>query len=385
MTHWRIEPWLIGLLCLGGCSVASDDGAPSHPADAGPLDAVAPQLDTIGAGDDGLGDNGTSATSDVDAAHQSQLDAAPSGPCNAWAAAVQTGAVQPGAAAGKGAPTLGELSGLAQSHNGWLWAHNDSGETSARVFLLDPTARLRAVLTLPGVVPVDWEDMAAGACGPGMAAEKRCLWIGDIGDNAHTRKTLSVVRVIEPTQQLATALPSATTIALWQAPPGDVQITQFRYPPDGAATAATLRPDAEALAVLSDGRLLVATKRDDGLSRLFRVTPGSGTVVAVLLGTLDVRDPPLEAGLSLRVTAADLDGDGRLLVRAYFRAWAFDFGAPLTAAAPGLGPKIAAASRQKLATGFDVQGESIASDGSGGFWHTSELENQPLWHIQCAP
>ena len=387
MTRHALEPWLIGLCLVGGCSAAASDVADSQAAEAGAVDVGADQLDTDDAASiDAAGADAAGAdAAGTDAEVQPQLDAAASGPCTAWATATQTGVVQSSVGAGEDAPTLGELSGLARSHNGWLWAHNDSGETTARLFLLNPTGQLRAVLTVPGVVPVDWEDIAAGSCGAGFSADKRCLWIGDIGDNAHTRATVSVVRVLEPTQQLATALPSASTVAHWQVPPSDVHITQFQYPPDGATTAATLRPDAEALAVRSDGRLLVATKRDDGLSRLFRVTPGTGTVVAVLLGTLNVRDPPLEAGLSLRVTAADLDGDGRLLVRAYFRAWAFDFAAPLTAALPALAPKIAGATRQKLETGFDVQGESIASDGHGGFWHTSELENQPLWHILCAP
>ena len=305
-------------------------------------------------------------------------DAIASGACMTWSAPMEVGKVT----------ALDELSGLARSNQGWLWAHNDSGEKEARVLLLDTTAKLRAVLHIPEVTPVDWEDMAAGPCGDDALKTSRCLWIGDIGDNSHKRSTVSIIRVPEPKHD-GVDLPPAGTVTHWTAATSDT--VSFRYPTVIGDAPATARPDAEALAVLSDGRLLVATKRDDGRTRLFRVTPDASAtqpVIAVLLGELDVRDPPLEAGLSLRVTGADTVGDHRLLVRTYFRAWAFDFNVPLNAPVKSLTNALSSAvgvTRMKLVTGFDIQAEAIAGDGEGGFWHTSELTDQPLWHVPCSP
>lgn len=305
-------------------------------------------------------------------------DATASSACMTWSAPMEVGKVS----------ALDELSGLARSSQGWLWAHNDSGEKEARVLLLDTTAKLKAVLHIPEVTPVDWEDMAAGPCGDDGLKTSRCLWIGDIGDNSHKRSTVSIIRVPEPKHD-GVDLPPAGTVTHWTAATSDT--LRFRYPSVIGDAPATARPDAEALAVLSDGRLLVATKRDDGRTRLFRVTPDASAtqpVTAVLLGELDVRDPPLETGLSLRVTGADAVGDHRLLVRTYFRAWAFDFSVPLNAPAKSLTNALSSAvgvTRIKLVTGFDIQAESIAGDGEGGFWHTSELTDQPLWHVPCGP
>ncbi|MCO4762437.1 MAG: hypothetical protein KC502_13080 [Myxococcales bacterium] len=350
---------LLIAIALAGCSSAGQAKPPQNDAvdgvtaDSSPADAVAGDAMASDASVDSL-DLGDAAQS-----HQSPL------PCTSWGAPVETGQVK----------ELNELSGLALSHQGWLWAHNDSGEKTGRLLLLDTTGQPRAELTLPGVTPVDWEDIAAGPCGP-SPSPKRCLWVGDIGDNGHKRKGVAILRIEEPT-----TLPAAATLSHWVAKVGTVTEFHFNYGKEGDNPH---RPDAEALAVLSDGRLIVATKRDDGSSRLYRVTPGAKEANAELLGTLDVSDPPLTSGLSLRVTAADLVTDSRLVVRTYYRAWVVDFSLPLTAPAAELGDVISAAKRTGLKTGFDVQGEAMTRDGSGGFWHTSELASQPLWRIPCA-
>ena len=75
---------------------------------------------------------------------------------------------------------IAEASGMAPSaiDAEVVWLHNDSGDT-ARVFGVTLDGDLVATVTLAGVVAWDWEDMAAGPCG-----DQRCLYIGDIGDNA---------------------------------------------------------------------------------------------------------------------------------------------------------------------------------------------------------
>ncbi|MBP47012.1 MAG: hypothetical protein CMH53_03655, partial [Myxococcales bacterium] len=54
---------------------------------------------------------------------------------------------------------LPELSGLvaSASYPGWFWGHNDSGQSVARLYLIDDKAAVRGALTLPAVAPIDWE------------------------------------------------------------------------------------------------------------------------------------------------------------------------------------------------------------------------------------
>jgi hypothetical protein len=84
-----------------------------------------------------------------------------------------------------------ESSGLARSTRraGWLVTHNDSGDR-ARLFVVGPRGRTRAQVTVGNAAHLDWEDLAAGP--------RHTLWIGDTGDNAAARSSVTVYRVVEP-------------------------------------------------------------------------------------------------------------------------------------------------------------------------------------------
>ena len=88
---------------------------------------------------------------------------------------------------------LKEASGLTASINnpGLLWTHNDSGD-EARIFLIDDSARSRAVYYLEGVEARDWEEIAS--------LQKDCsyLLVGDIGDNNGERPFISIHLIKEP-------------------------------------------------------------------------------------------------------------------------------------------------------------------------------------------
>lgn len=118
-----------------------------------------------------------------------------------------------------------ESSGLARSrvHPGLLWTHNDRGD-DARVFGVERDGTASAVLTLDGVRAVDFEALAWGRDPQGRSA----LYVGDIGDNSHSRDEIAVHRVAEP-EELGESRVTPITF-------------RFRYP-DGAAH------DAEALLV----------------------------------------------------------------------------------------------------------------------------------------
>ena len=88
---------------------------------------------------------------------------------------------------------LNEASGLIASINnpGLLWSHNDSGD-KARIFLMDDSAKNKAVYYLEGIKAKDWEEIAS------LQKDQNYLLIGDIGDNKGVRPYVSIHLIREP-------------------------------------------------------------------------------------------------------------------------------------------------------------------------------------------
>ncbi len=251
---------------------------------------------------------------------------------------------------------LDEASGLAFSADGSrLWSHNDSGD-EARLFTFDRNGKDQGQLVLIDQQAFDWEDMSAGPCG-----ERRCLFVGDIGDNLKQREQITILRVDEP-----------------QAPgPGRVQTTQaqtlnLRYP-DGPR-------DAESLAVdPKNGDLLLITKlRDRPVSEVFYLPSAAwdDPEQQRLTAIAEITWPG--EGLATQATAATITPDGaRLFVQTYSQALWFELtrhngrisglGAQSPAPHWGLGQCEAAA---------------IAPDGSS-LWFTCEGQPAPLATALC--
>jgi hypothetical protein len=293
------------------------------------------------------------------------LATGPSPVCKAWGKPLSTGAIL--------GSELREASGIAASrrHPGILYLHDDGNENKGRIVAVDGTGKLRGWFKLKSVPDIDWEDIAVGACSrEQVVAGASCLYLADTGDNNHDRTQVHILRTMEPE-----AMPAEIGDKPIKIKEKDVEVFAFTYP-DGPQ-------DVEALAVLPDSRVILMTKRDDGLAHVFRLTlaPGTGTVVEPM-GTLDVREPPMVVGHPVRVTAADLTADGRqLLVRTYGRVLLFDVGLALQ------GPASADAlrdARRTLLDGGDMKHcEAITWDPSGGFWQVAEGANPPLWHVGC--
>lgn len=200
-------------------------------------------------------------------------------------------------------PKLTESSAVVVSrkHPGVLWTLNDSGN-APDLFATDTTGRAL------GRVPVDarnvdWEALAPGPCPSGA-----CLYIGDIGDNAERRKTVTLYQLPEPDPAEQALRRSRALI--------------FRYP-DGAH-------DAEALIVTPDTAAWIITKGRSGGVRVYRLGPEAwrqeGTATAALVQTLPIL--PTE-GVRELVTDAALSPDGRhVVVRTYatlyFLTWEGD-------------------------------------------------------------
>lgn len=252
-------------------------------------------------------------------------------------------------------PLITETSGIVESPTqpGVYFVHNDSGD-AARIYALGSDGELLATYALDGVTARDWEDLSVGPCPAG-----RCLYVGDIGDNAMTRSDLAVYRVALPDVVRGDdrALPS--------------ERFAFAYP-DGPH-------DAEALASRADtGDLYVLTKSNAG-STVYRFPlplDPSARVTLTRVATLAI---PAEG--SPLVTAAELHPcEARLLVRTYTRVWEFappagaDFESMFTTAP------------RRLPAFNEVQAESIAWHADGrGYVTVSEGRSQGVHDTRCAP
>lgn len=183
---------------------------------------------------------------------------------------------------------LQEISGLVVSRRaeGVLWAVQDSG-AAAELAALSRDGRTLGRWQVAGASNLDWEALATG---PGPAGDAR-LYLGDIGDNAASRETVTVWVVDEP----ASPRGGGTT--------APAQAITLRYP-DGPRDAETLLVDPRR------GDLLVISKETEGggIYAARAPLPLGGSV------TLQrIADAPL--GFE---TGGDVSADGRVIaVRGY--------------------------------------------------------------------
>ena len=210
-------------------------------------------------------------------------------------------------------PELGELSGLSRSlaGDGWLWAHNDSGDVP-RLFRVGLDGGNLGVVPLPELLAIDWEDLAAFRW-----QGEPALLIGDIGDNRAGRSAVTLYAVADPGAE------GSRTRLLWT--------LHFRYP--GGPR------DAEGLAVdPRSGDILILSKRERP-PRLFRLsmpaaapTPGeirTAEAVGPVLGlppptAFDLADDPRYGSVRDWPTALDLAPDGSsVIVTTYKDAWRY--------------------------------------------------------------
>ena len=224
-----------------------------------------------------------------------------------------------------GEPALVEVSGLVASgtHDGVLWAHNDSGD-QPRVFALEEGGEALGAYAVDGAENVDWEDIAVGPGPDGRSA----LYIGDIGQNGGLRDPVTVYRVPEPD-----IAPDGTGGTL-----AGAEALALTYPSGSV--------DAEALLVDPvTGDLIVVTKVVEGTSTILRaaaddLVPGA-PVAMEEAGTVTVDDPGEVDGAPFPgtlVTGADISRDGSVVVlRTYkeVRAYARPEGATVAEALAG--------------------------------------------------
>lgn len=261
---------------------------------------------------------------------------------------------------------LNEISGMATSGRDAqrLWLHNDSG-TRAQLFAVDSSGRVQARLLLPGIKPVDWEDLAAFELDG-----KAYLLIADTGDNGGVRQRSELLIVEEPEFQAGAQELQLQAQPAWR--------IAFRY--------ADEPHDVEAVGVdVENQRVLLLAKRTSPpqIWSLPLRPASSGEQVAQFVGTLAVpaEDQPavdfqrrLQPG---RPTSLAIAADGRhALVLTYASAWLFRRDGNET------WPQALARTPQVFPFGLVGQAEavSIARDGRSGLI-TGERWPAPLIRI----
>lgn len=272
------------------------------------------------------------------------------------------------------------------SQRGVLFTINDSGNDPV-LFTLDTAGNDRGAWVIRGARNIDWEAAALGPCGRvsrgdtshggGAARDSartdstaRCIYIGDVGDNAASRATRVIYRVVEPR-----AANSGVTDSL-----SPEQLT-FRYS-DGPH-------DVEALWVGADGTTWLITKRRlkaaDGTARaaLVFALPASAWQRSDSVATARLVDsiPVVPGSANGRlITDAALSPEGTwLAVRTYSEVFVF-------AADPGSGRVASRAPRFVCDITFlrEQQGEGIAwLRSSGRLLLTSEGHRSPMHVIAC--
>jgi len=194
-----------------------------------------------------------------------------------------------------------ESSGFAASsyHDDIAFTHNDSGDT-ARIFAIHlRTCAVLATITVAGVEAIDWEDIARG---PG-SHDGESLYIGDIGNNNRTRRTLVIYEIREPVvdPDIVGAQQTVTVIA------------SHEYVYDDGPQ------DAEGLVIdPASGDIIVVGKTYHGVSgiyRLERVLPEPLPLVARTIA----RAPLVSTtAIGPQATGADIAPDGsRIVIRTY--------------------------------------------------------------------
>jgi hypothetical protein len=259
-----------------------------------------------------------------------------------------------------------ELSGLSASrkNDGVLWVHNDSGDV-ARVFAVRASdGRNLGEFDLAGANAVDWEDIAVA---PSRTAGVSDLYVGDIGDNTHSRGSVQVYRVPEPAVDTAVVDPPPKTLS------GVVALT-LRYP-DGPH-------DAEALIVDPATReVFILTKElSSGTSQVFRAPadlPNGSTTVLTQVATMSSG----LTGLPGAVTAADISPAGDVIaVRTYASVALF----PRPA-----GTVLSAAFERRRCNGpfslAEAQGEALGFTHDGRGYVTASEGARPQLHEFRAP
>jgi hypothetical protein len=249
-------------------------------------------------------------------------------------------------------PLLTEASGLAASiaNPGMFWINNDSGD-EPRIYLIDSTAKLKAIVTVKGIKNRDWEDLAIGK---GPDPNLNYVYIGEIGDNKSKYGAKHIYRIAEFKIPI---LEGVLDTVISKVDHLKVEL------PNG-------QRDAEALLVDPiSNNLFLFSKREKEISvyEIENWPAGDQSIDAKFL-----RKVPLT-----QITSADISRDGtELLLRNYndIYYWKRDVTKPLIA--------VFERSGRVLPYSQEPQGESISfTVNDDGYYTVSEFSDGKIPHL----
>lgn len=215
--------------------------------------------------------------------------AALAGPCIQWRAPEKIGTLD--------SAMLQEASGLVPSRAfpGRLYLNNDSGD-GPYFYVRHPEDGATQRVAVTGFSARDVEDVAIGPC-PGSPA---CIWLGDIGDNARTRETVTFVAVSESETFPAEAAPAQVVTARYSDGPQDAEAFAFH-------------PNGDLYLITKAMQLATRTSGPAGVYRLpaAALASGDGAVLTFeRVGSLDLPSLISDLFLNQVATAMDISPDG---------------------------------------------------------------------------
>jgi hypothetical protein len=273
---------------------------------------------------------------------------------------------------------LTEMSGAAMSTTqpGVFFTINDSGNDPL-LFALDTTGAARGEWRIRAE-NVDWEALSEGPCAPAApaAAEpRRCVSIGDTGDNAASHAHRTIYRVAEPRVAPGGDLHGARAAERRLVPDS----VAFTYP-DGAH-------DVEAMFVAPDGDVFLVTKRALRVALrlrpalVFRIPAAAWSSRRPLVAQLVDSLPIIPGSVPFRtITDAALSGDAKhLAVRTYAQLFIF-----ATDSATGRVNHDVAPVTCDVTGAGEPQGEGVTwIHDDGPLLLTSEGARAPLQIVRC--
>jgi WD40 repeat protein len=182
-----------------------------------------------------------------------------------------------------------EISGMVYTDHGF-WVHNDS-DNGAFIMLMTDKGLIKTVKKIIGATNYDWEDITVDQQGN--------LFIGDIGNNANTRRSLQIYKVPNPLDTKEMRI-NAETIEF-------VYPDQTAFPPKSNR----LIYDAEAMVYFNDSIYIFNKNRTepfDGMVRVYKVPAKAGKYKALLCDSIRLGG---KKSLNSWITSATISKDGK--------------------------------------------------------------------------
>lgn len=265
---------------------------------------------------------------------------------------------------------LKEISGIALStqNPNLFWGHNDS-DNPPYVYAFDRNGKILMHIELP-FAQKDWEDLSLQRC---PNSTEICIWIADIGDNAHQRDSIQLIAIKEP------ILPA---IQMGEQSIANLQLQdhqeneafwkfEFKYPQGEHVNA-----EAFLLWPLQDQlQVTIFEKTNDAQSRLFEAKFAlvDRSQKIDLIEKLSFQSPGVQINQGTMITSATLDPSGtQLFIRVYTGIFRYQLAFPYDLS------NLASIQANAMIFGplSEPQGEAICW-GNDGIYSMSETNDQP--------